>query len=114
MPDLNSLLRPKLLALALWATAFLIWLTFVGSPIPIPFSKFQHHSGAAVSNLATGPVPGLLKEHPIKTLVRQAELEFEELLARQSKAFEAAASEYLRRYHRHPPLGFEIWYAFAV
>jgi hypothetical protein len=115
MPDLNSILRPKLLTLALWATAFLIWLTFIGQPIPLPlFGKSQHHSVGGAFNLATGPLPVSLKEHPIKAFHRQAEVNFGKLLARQSKTFEAAASDYIRRYHKPPPPGFEIWYEFAV
>ena len=61
-----------------------------------------------------GLAPVLLEEHPIKTLVRQAQAEFEEQLARQSRTFKSAASEYQRRYHRLPPPGFDLWYEFAV
>lgn len=56
----------------------------------------------------------ILKEHPIKKLVRKAEIEFEEQLSRQSSTLEAAASEYLQWYHRDPPPGFDMWYKFAV
>ena len=110
----NGLLRPRVLVLALWITAVLIWLTFIGPPAELPFSETRHRLIGAAFNLATGPRPVSLKEHPIKALHRQAEIEFEELLARQSKTFKAAASEYLRRYHRHPPPGFKGWYEFAV
>lgn len=54
------------------------------------------------------------EEHPIKAIIRRAGAEFEDLLARQSKTFETAASVYLDRYHRHPPPGFEMWYEYAV
>lgn len=50
----------------------------------------------------------------MKTLVRKAETEFEELLAKQSTSFEMASSEYVRRYKRPPPPGFEMWYDFAT
>lgn len=53
-------------------------------------------------------------EHPIKTLVRKAAIDFDELLAKQSTSFEMASSEYLRRYRRPPPPGFEIWYDYAT
>lgn len=114
----SSLLRPKLIALALWVAAFLIWLTYTGLPLQLqlPFSKPWPHSDRIVSHLDTGPVPvsSSPEEHPIKTLVRQAEVEFEQQLARQSTTLEAAVAEYLHRYHRDPPPGFESWYGFAV
>jgi hypothetical protein len=53
-------------------------------------------------------------EHPIKTLFRRAEAEFNELIANQSTTFEMAASEYLHRYRRDPPPGFKVWYEYAV
>lgn len=55
-----------------------------------------------------------IMEHPIKTLVRQAETDFKELLAKRSTSFETASSEYLRRYKRPPPPGFDIWYRYAT
>jgi hypothetical protein len=55
-----------------------------------------------------------ITEHPIKVLARKAEIDFAELLARQSSTFDMATAEYLHRYKRHPPPGFEIWYDFAM
>ncbi|KAM0691459.1 hypothetical protein Q7P36_010230 [Cladosporium allicinum] len=114
MPVLSSLLRPKLLALALWATALIIWLTLIGPPIPIPisFHKPEHHSSGALPNFH--PTPISLKEHPIKTLVHQAQIGFADLLALQSQTLSAATSVYQHRYHKAPPPGFEAWYEFAV
>ena len=102
MPVLSSLLRPKLLALALWATALMIWLTLIGPPIPIPirFNKFHHHSSGALPNLHPKPTRISLKEHPIKALVNQAQIDFEKLLARQSQTLSAATSAYQHRYHK--------------
>jgi hypothetical protein len=55
-----------------------------------------------------------ITEHPMKTLVRKTETDFEELLAKQSTSLETASSEYLRRYKRPTPPGFDIWYDFAM
>ena len=110
----NGLPRPKVLALALWVTAVFIWLTFIGPPRSLTFVETRRHSSEAAFNLAADSNHIFLKEHPIKALHRQAQIELDELLARQSKTFAAAASGYLRRCHRHPPPGFERWYEFAV
>ena len=116
MPVLSSLLRPKLLALALWATALIIWLTLIGPPIRIPihFNKPHHHSSGAQPNLHPKPTPISLEEHPIKTFVHGAQIDFADLLARQSQTLSAATSAYQHRYHKPPPPGFEAWYEFAV
>ncbi|KAK3899729.1 hypothetical protein C8A05DRAFT_17880 [Staphylotrichum tortipilum] len=53
-------------------------------------------------------------EHPIEVLARNARADFEQLLARQSKTYEAAVAEYQRRYGVEPPAGFEVWYEYAV
>lgn len=55
-----------------------------------------------------------LKEHPIQRRVRNAQTQFDELLARQSTTFEVAVSEYRRRYRRSPPPRFKEWYEYAV
>lgn len=68
----------------------------------------------SVARSAVPPGHGQSHEHPIETLIRNAQADFERLLARQSKSYEAAALEYRRRYHAEPPPGFEAWYEFAV
>jgi hypothetical protein len=47
--------------------------------------------------------------HPIFELIRKAETEWEEKLARASTTLDAAVVEYKRRYKRPPPLGFDKW-----
>lgn len=54
------------------------------------------------------------KEHPIFGLMREAEGKWEALKKRQSRTFEDAVSEYVRRYGRKPPKGFDRWYAARV
>jgi hypothetical protein len=52
-------------------------------------------------------------QHPIATLVGNAEQDFEQLQSRQSKTLTAAVNEYRRRYHMHPPPHFDKWFQFA-
>lgn len=82
-----------------------------------PPSLSNHFRGTSVRNLfipSTNTNAGTLLEHPIKRLVRDAEAKFEELVARQSKSFDKAASVYFQRYQRRPPPGFELWLEFAT
>lgn len=108
----------RLFTLSLWLTfggcALLAFLA-LSSPrkhfaiFPGRATRYSDVEGAGVT------VPeSLLLEHPIKTLFRKSEADFDELLSRQSATFEVAALEYLRRYRRDPPPGFEIWYEYAT
>ena len=56
----------------------------------------------------------MILDHPVKALFRKAEAELSDLLANQFTTFVMAASEYLRRYRRDPPPGFNISYEYAV
>ncbi|RHZ59742.1 putative capsule-associated protein CAP1 [Aspergillus thermomutatus] len=60
---------------------------------------------------ATTPFSG--DQHPIATLVENAEHEFEQLHSRQSKTLTDAVNEYRRRYNMHPPPHFDRWFQFA-
>jgi hypothetical protein len=51
--------------------------------------------------------------HPIELLVEQQRSKYSAMLERQSPTLKAAAAEYLRRYKRHPPPGFDRWYEYA-
>lgn len=106
--------RPKrVLALAIWVTLLsLTLLTFLGYPAPSTIFQILPDGFSVPAHL--GDTTTTLAEHPVKTLVRKAETEFEELLAKQSTSFEMASSEYVRRYKRLPPPGFEMWYEFAT
>lgn len=56
---------------------------------------------------------GSTRAHPVDQLVRDAEADFEKLLARQSKTLAEAVAEYRRRYQLPPPPNFDRWYEFA-
>ncbi|RSL90475.1 hypothetical protein CEP51_000705 [Fusarium floridanum] len=51
--------------------------------------------------------------HPITYLIKNAQREFEEAKARQSKSLQEAVVEYRRRYGMPPPPHFDKWYQFA-
>jgi hypothetical protein len=82
----------RLLALALWVSGFGIWVTITTSTFLASRSRLTTWRVVFSQNGESGPVT--FKGHPIKKFVLDAEVEFEELLARQSKYHEAAASEY--------------------
>lgn len=51
--------------------------------------------------------------HPIDSLIRVAESDFTDILARESSTLAEAAAAYRERRGRHPPPGFKAWYEFA-
>ncbi|WWC88513.1 uncharacterized protein L201_003424 [Kwoniella dendrophila CBS 6074] len=52
------------------------------------------------------------KIHPIPLLLNLGEKRWEELLSRQSRTLTEANKEYIKRYGRKPPKGFENWWKF--
>ncbi|KZT65002.1 glycosyltransferase family 90 protein [Daedalea quercina L-15889] len=54
-----------------------------------------------------------ITEHPIPTLMAEAETKYRDLLAKQSRTLAEAVKEYNRRYGRNPPQGFDDWWRFA-
>ena len=101
-----------MLAFASWISAVWLCFTIFGSPSLISVTRCLTAQVVRVPDTEDSTM--ILKEHPINKLVRNARIEFEEQLARQSKTLEEAVSEYRLRYHRDPPPGFEMWYEFAV
>lgn len=51
------------------------------------------------------------EEHPIPMLMRRGRKRWEALKAKQSKTFSQAVKEYVKRYGRRPPKGFDRWSA---
>jgi hypothetical protein len=49
------------------------------------------------------------KKHPIPALMERAKVQWTALQERQSKTFAQAVTEYVRRYGRRPPKGFDKW-----
>ena len=53
------------------------------------------------------------RNHPVKGLIANAKTDFERLVQRQSKSYDASHGEYMRRYGVEPPPGLREWYEFA-
>ncbi|KAK8096258.1 hypothetical protein PG999_014280 [Apiospora kogelbergensis] len=51
--------------------------------------------------------------HPIDSLIKVAETQFNDAMAKESHTLEEAAKAYRARRGRHPPPGFKAWYEFA-
>ena len=106
--------RPrKLFAALFWITVSLLTLTLLLGP-PSSTSKSRGASGRDILIQSVGTMTGALTEHPVKRLVREADVKFEAQIARQSKSFDEATSVYYQRYQRSPPPGFGLWYKYAL
>jgi hypothetical protein len=68
-----------------------------------------------VDGLARGwqLVKGKRSKHPIEFLIEKGQERWKGLLARQSRTLEDAFAEYVRRYDRPPPKGFDVWWKYA-
>lgn len=76
----------------------------------IPDRWIGTHAG---DHAAPTPRPRPSGNHPIDKLITDARIEFNELLGKRSLNVEQAASRYRERRGRHPPPGFEQWFAAA-
>ncbi|OBT59670.1 hypothetical protein VE04_00085 [Pseudogymnoascus sp. 24MN13] len=98
-------------------TTTLVFLRDGKAPASIPkiFSP-QSSSRDTEYNLATPTPPTPTTgpgDHPIRTLIANANADFEALKARQSTSLTQAIAEYKRRYGLSPPPNYDKWYAFA-
>lgn len=64
-------------------------------------------------SLAAASRSSTFVNHPIETLITAQRAHFEALKSKQSKTVSQAVSEYERRWHRRPPLGFDKWFLLA-
>jgi uncharacterized protein YneF (UPF0154 family) len=88
----------------LWSARRTVHQVFPDNPlIPKPNSLIK---------LIKGNARPTLKEHPIPKLMAEAEINFRNLLAKQSKTLPEAVAEYKRRFGRDPPKGFDDWWKF--
>ncbi|KAI0015464.1 glycosyltransferase family 90 protein [Xylariomycetidae sp. FL0641] len=60
------------------------------------------------------PNPHSNADHPIDELIRVAEEQFKDVMAKESYTISEAAQAYRKRRGRHPPPGFDTWFKFAV
>ncbi|GAA5975950.1 hypothetical protein JCM11641_002847 [Rhodosporidiobolus odoratus] len=73
--------------------------------------EFHPNGQMYVEPLSTFDEP--LTPHPILTLVKRAEDDWNRKVRKQSKTLKEAVQEYRRRYRRNPPRGFEKWWVYA-
>ncbi|KAK3934962.1 hypothetical protein QBC46DRAFT_59525 [Diplogelasinospora grovesii] len=78
-------------------------------------SPAEHTTSVVAKPTTTSAIAASLPtgNHPIDNLIRAAEKEFEDKLAKESKSLSDAAAAYRKRRGRHPPPGFKEWYEFA-
>ncbi|WVQ73253.1 hypothetical protein IAR50_002821 [Cryptococcus sp. DSM 104548] len=79
---------------------------------PSLHSYVHHHTYSPTGHLIVSDHPEA--PHPIPLLLDLGEKRWEELLSRQSRTLEEAVREYMRRYGRRPPRGFDKWWDFAM
>lgn len=84
-----------------------------GSSFGTNSPSFRLRPGNGNSQDASTQAPLKQPDHPIDTLIRDAQFGFKQLLGKQSNTIEQAASRYRERRGQHPPPGFEIWFAAA-
>jgi hypothetical protein len=83
--------------------------------------RFRTQSAIAAEEQPLPP-PGTTAEHelppehwhPVELLHRAARSAFADLTGRQSRNVDEAVDEYVRRYKRQPPPGFDIWTVYAL
>ncbi|KAM0326241.1 hypothetical protein ACHAQA_006838 [Verticillium albo-atrum] len=111
--------RPRLAILAVaaivFSLAFILLVIedretgYLNGLVPTNFGS-QHH-GADDWAGADANVNGT---HPIDDLIKEARLGYQQLLGKRSLTLEQAALRYRERRGRHPPPGFDAWFAAAV
>ncbi|KAI9847314.1 MAG: hypothetical protein M1837_002901 [Sclerophora amabilis] len=79
---------------------------------PAPL-KGDHAYGHGASTAALPSSPTSESLHPIETLIKAAEAEYNLLMSKETHDVGAAAAEYRNRRGRHPPPGFQAWFEFA-
>ena len=95
MPPILGLRGPLryLFIVALFSVALLLYLLGL---LDTPLSTTYHF--------------GADSRHPIQTLIENARTRFDSRMAGQSKTLAAACKEYVKRYQRRPPKGFDKWF----
>ncbi|OXG27210.1 hypothetical protein C367_02639 [Cryptococcus neoformans Ze90-1] len=80
--------------------------------LDLPKTFKHYHTYSPTGHLIVSDDPEA--PHPIPLLLDLGEKRWEELLSRQSRTLEEAVREYVRRYGRQPPKGFDKWWDFAM
>ncbi|KAI5807036.1 hypothetical protein EDC01DRAFT_637947 [Geopyxis carbonaria] len=90
-------------------------------PLPVPQSwreKLLSSPANKVVGDAHAQIDDVLPQmiadgHPIRTLMTEADAEFERYYNARPKTFKECVHSYREKYGRHPPPGFDKWYLFA-
>jgi hypothetical protein len=87
--------------------SLLILLSNRSNPIALGPSDIER------SFYSDGASEARLDGHPVSTLIRDARAQFQQLLAKHTMTLEQTAARYRERRGRHPPPGFDQWFAAA-
>jgi hypothetical protein len=92
-----------------WIAVATILLIFIWRlELPTEISAYRSHGsvGTIYGNEAE-------ESHPIDHLINSADVEFADILTKETHDVKAAAAAYRKRRGRHPPPGFEAWFELA-
>ncbi|GAA96468.1 glycosyltransferase family 90 protein [Mixia osmundae IAM 14324] len=76
--------------------------------------SISSHTGELILADRSGAIPHDLGVHPIRALMSAAQARWDKLHVLQSQDLPQAVEEYMRRYDRSPPRGFDRWWKYAV
>ena len=109
----TSLLRYVILAFI--GFVLIGWLRF-SSSFPSTSTGFFSSTSHGQAPVAESPWSreGDGTPHPIDTLIKRAEEEFQSMLGKETKDLRSAAAAYRERRGRHPPPGFDVWHDYAA
>jgi hypothetical protein len=92
---------------------FALWPAFA----PLNHATLRNQLPSFPGGIWMQPTPGLNTQpshrHPIEELILKGQADLVDLVDGQSKTFDEAKKEYLRRYSRDPPPGFDKWFDYA-
>jgi hypothetical protein len=108
--------RARQVGLLLLAVFVIAYVSFFKLPrgVELPLQQTKSAPDTPTPEQHNSPPNFPTTSHPIWSLMRKAEQEFDEVRSRQSKSLAEAVAEYRRRYGIHPPPNFDKWYQFAV
>lgn len=99
-----------------WGNSDVNW---VYSPVTIPaISGWGHGSKPIIGDVSGAgdgaPADDMTDGHPIEQLMKKAQERFNAVLKKEATSLEDAAQKYRVKRGRHPPPGFDAWYAYAT
>lgn len=102
-------------ALSIAGVVLVVWYILSSDYAPATVSPVDWiQSASSRATKRSSPYVRRVKlNHPIPTLMDEADLAYRQKLSKQSKTLKQAATEYRKRYKRHPPRGFDKWFQFA-